>query len=326
MTIDVRSLLDELTQRRQERDNAADVAMMTIVAFFEDETIGEWLRPRIAQVAGKQPSRVIVVDAARPANETSVNEAGDWIEVGADDCSPESLASAIGSLAHRSAPVALIWASFDMMGDQRFAALAERARTIVYNSSALERDENGLLALRSFAQSRPDASIADLAYMRLAPWQDAIALFFDAKNVIHELFDLRRVEIASGSDAEAYYLLGWLASRLEWNACGPREFCNRFGTEIAFRIERMPAPRRLQRVTLESSQTRFVAELESGSPSAIALSVTGAVQYPQRFRPVSNIGTPALIERAVSASQQDRVFFETLLAAGDILSREWGDR
>jgi glucose-6-phosphate dehydrogenase assembly protein OpcA len=324
VTIDVHSVLEELTQRRRERDNAVDVATMTIVAFFEDETIGNWLRPRIAEAAAKQPSRVVIIDAAQPADCTSVSEAGDWIEVGGGDCSPESLASATESLVHHGAPVALIWASFDMAGDERFAALAAQARTIVYNSSALERDENGLMALRSYAERHPDAAIADLAYLRLAPWQDAIAQFFDAKNVIRELFDLRRVEIASGSDAEAYYLLGWLASRLEWNACGPHEFCNRFGTEIAFRIERMPAPRRLQRVTLESSQTRFVAELQRGTPNAIALSVTGAVDYPQRFRPVTNVGTPALIERALAASRQDRIFLETLLAAGNILSRERG--
>jgi glucose-6-phosphate dehydrogenase assembly protein OpcA len=324
VTIDVSSLLEELTQRRKERDNAVDVAMVTIVAFFEDEAIGGWLRPRIAEVASKQPSRVVVIDAARPADCTSVSESGDWIEVGAGDCSPESLASATASLVHRSAPVALIWASFDMAGDDRFAALAPQANTIVYNSSALERDENGLLALRAYVENRPDATIADLAYLRLAPWQDAVALFFDAKNVIRELFDLRRVEIASGSDAEAYYLLGWLASRLEWTSCGPHEFCNRFGTEIAFRMERMPAPRRLQRVALESSQTRFVAELHRGTPSSIALSVSGAVEYAPRFRPVSNIGTPALIERALAATHQDRIFLETLLAAGNILSRERG--
>ncbi len=177
MSIDVGSVLDELTQRRNERDNAVDVALMTVVAFFEDETIGAWLRPRIARVAAKQPSRVIVLDATRPATSTSVSESGDWIEIGAGGCSPESLASAVASLVHRSAPVALIWASFDMVGDERFAALAAHANTIVYNSSALERDENGLQALCSFAQGRPDASIVDLAYLRLAPWQDAVALF-----------------------------------------------------------------------------------------------------------------------------------------------------
>jgi glucose-6-phosphate dehydrogenase assembly protein OpcA len=324
VTIDVGSVLEELTQRRKDRDNAVDVAMVTIVAFFEDEAIGSWLRPRIAEVAAKQPSRVVVIDAARATDRTSVSESGDWIEVGADGCSAESLASATESLVHRSAPVALIWASFDMAGDERFAALAPQANIIVYNSSALERDENGLLALRAYAENRPDATIADLAYLRLAPWQDAVALFFDAKNVIRELFDLRRVEIASGSDAEAYYLLGWLASRLEWTTCGPHELCNRFGTEIAFRVERMPAPRRLQRVTLESSQTRFIAELQRGMPNAIALSVSGAVEYPARFRPVTNVGTPSLIERALAATHQDRIFIETLLAAGTILSRERG--
>jgi glucose-6-phosphate dehydrogenase assembly protein OpcA len=333
VTIDVGSVLDELSQQRHERDNAPDVALMTIVAFFEDEAIGNWLRPRIAAVASKQPCRVILLDATRPANTNSVSStasgtegqaAGDWIELGAADCSPESLASATSSLAHRTAPVALIWASFDMAGDERFAALAPQARTIVYNSSALERDENGLQALCTFAQRETGTAIIDLAYLRLAPWQDAVALFFDAKNVIHELFDLRRVRIVSGSQAEAYYLLGWLASRLEWTGCGPRQFCNRFGTEVDFAIETGGGRRRLQRVRLDSSQTSFDAELQRGTPESIELSVSGAVEYPRRFRPVTNIGTPALIERALDAAVQDRIFLETLLAAGNILSRERG--
>ena len=131
VSIDVGSVLDELTQRRNERDNAVDVALMTVVAFFEDETIGAWLRPRIARVAAKQPSRVIVLDATRPATSTSVSESGDWIEIGAGGCSPERRSRrAVGSLVHRSASVALIWASFDMVGDERFAALAAHGNTI----------------------------------------------------------------------------------------------------------------------------------------------------------------------------------------------------
>ena len=160
----------------------------------------------------------------------------DWLELGVADGDPEALQSVVAALSLPQAPVVLVWASKHVAGDARFAALASLARSVVYNSSALDTDDSGLRALVKFEHAHPDMLVSDLAYLRLAPWQESIALFFDGKNVIRELFDLRRVEIASGSAAEAYYLLGWLASRLEWNPCACDRFCNRFGTEIEFSI------------------------------------------------------------------------------------------
>jgi len=58
--------------------------------------------------------------------------------------------------------------------------------------------------------------LRDLAWMRLRPWQDMIANFFDDPALLGELFSIRRLHIASGSDSEAFYLAGWLASRLDW--------------------------------------------------------------------------------------------------------------
>ena len=59
MTIDVSSLLEELTQRRKERDNAVDVAMVTIVAFFEDEAIGGWLRQTDSLLVAKEAGLLV---------------------------------------------------------------------------------------------------------------------------------------------------------------------------------------------------------------------------------------------------------------------------
>ena len=64
-----------------------------------------------------------------------------------------------------------------------------------------------------------------------------------------------------------------------------------------------------------------MAELCREKAEVIALTVGGAVQEPQRLHPIANADTASLIERAVLASNPDRVFRDSLLAAGDVLSR-----
>ncbi len=339
MSIDLRSVLGELTRCRQARnDDAMNVALMTLVAFFESEAVGAWMRDRIHSLAVKDPARVIILDGTQTAalrhvggvceqHDDCLKTRGEWIELGVQGTHPDAIASAVAALSLPQTPIVLIWASANIGHDPRFIGISPNVRTVVYNSSALDDGEDGLRELIAFAHAHPDVSICDLAYLRLAPWQESIALFFDGKNVIRELFDLRRVEIASGSAAEAYYLLGWLASRLEWSACAPNRFCNRFGTEIAFTIERAGTPRRIRRIALHSSATQFVAELQGGKSPVIGLRVTGAVPHADRFHPINHLDTASLIERAIAIGHDDRIFNDTLLAASDILSHaEKADR
>jgi glucose-6-phosphate dehydrogenase assembly protein OpcA len=339
VSLDLRSVLGELTLRRQHRqDDAMEVALMTVVAFFEDSAVGAWLRNRIHSLAVKDPARVIVLDGTESEAMRRVGEAceehedclktrGEWIELGVKGSAPDALQSAVSALSLPQTPVVLIWASTKIGSDARFAGISPNVRTVVYNSSALGNDETGLRELVVFAREHPDVTICDLAYLRLAPWQESVALFFDGKSVIRELFDLRRVEIASGSAAEAYYLLGWLASRLEWSACARDRFCNRFGTEIEFAVAHDGPPRRIRRIELRSSQTQFVAELEGDETEVIALRVTGAARHADRFHPINHLDTASLIERAILTGNRDRIFHDTLLAASDVLAHSGkGDR
>jgi glucose-6-phosphate dehydrogenase assembly protein OpcA len=333
MSIDLHSVLGELVQRRKTRQDRMDVALMTLVAFFEDAAIGAWLRDRLHCLAAKHPSRVILMDGTQSESTYAVGSVacdqhaeclktrGEWIELGVAGCDPETMRSVISALTLPQVPVVVVWASGRIAHDPRFAVVSSQARTIVYNSSALGTDEGALRQLVEFVREHPSIVISDLAYLRLAPWQESVALFFDARSVIRELFDLRRVEIASGSAAEAYYLLGWMASRLEWKPCASDRFCNRFGTEIEFALDHDGPPRRIRRVALHSSRSHFIAELRPDDPNAIALTVSGAAQHPQRSHPMTDLGTAALIERAILTGNKDRIFHDTLLAASEILAR-----
>ncbi|HKE38052.1 MAG TPA: glucose-6-phosphate dehydrogenase assembly protein OpcA [Candidatus Baltobacteraceae bacterium] len=328
--MDLQSVLGEIAERRRDRQDVK-VATMTVVVFFNDPGIGDWARDRTHALAVKHPSRVIVLDGTQDhamqvvgsecaAHSDCVKTRGDWIELGVQDSTPEALRSAINTLCLPEAPVVLIWVAAGIGEDPRFATLSERMRTVVYNSSVLDSGDQALRELMTFVKAHPNVAVCDLAYLRLAPWQESIALFFDGKDVIRELFDLRRVEITCGSDSEAYYLLGWLASRLEWTPCSSDAFCNRFGVHIDFSIQREGPPRRMRSVALKSSAAEFTAEVDENA-EAIVLTVSGERQHARRARPINNVDIASLVERAILTGNQDRVFVESLMAAGEILQR-----
>jgi glucose-6-phosphate dehydrogenase assembly protein OpcA len=320
VSADLGDVLRTLSDRRRHQ-HTMKVATMTVVVFFEDRVVGAWARDRIRALSDKHPSRVIVLDGTQGAALQEVDR-GDWIELGAKECDPENLRGAIDTLCLPEAPVVLIWVATGIASDPRFAAIGQDMRTIVYNSSVLDLHDGALRELVAFAQRHPEVPVSDLAYLRLRPWQEGIALFFDPRDAIDHLLDVRRVEITCGSDAEAYYLLGWLASRLEWTPSGADAFCDRFGTAIGFAIHREGRARRIRRVALASSRAQFVAEIDGEEASAIVLTATGVASYPRRYHPISNIDIAALVERAILAGGSDRVYAAVLAATARILAQK----
>ena len=212
MTLDIASVLGELSEWNRERGGDMNVATMTLVMLFEDEAIGELARERIRALSAKHPSRVIVLDACRDESLHRV-AAGDWIELGVKTSGPEMLHAAVSALRLPDAPIVLLWIASGIGGDARFATLSELAQTVVYNSSLLDTGHGALCELVDYVEAHPALPLADIAYLRLAPWQESVAIFFDGKD-LKELFELKSVEITCGSEPEAFYLLGWLASRL----------------------------------------------------------------------------------------------------------------
>lgn len=317
MTLDIGSVLHELSELNRERGSDMTVATMTIVVLFEDEAIGELARERIHALAAKHPSRVIVLDACRDGGLHRV-EAGDWVELGVRGSGPEMLRSAVCALRAPDAPVVLLWIASNIGGDARFSGLSEIAETIVYNSSLLDAGHAALCELVDYVDAHPSLPLADIAYLRLAPWQECVANFFDGKDVV-ELLDLKSVEIACGSEPEAFYLLGWLASRLQWTPRSANAMNDRSNGEVAFTIRREGEPRRVQRVALATSKSSFVAEVDEGAET-ILLSVTGSNRHAPRYTAIKNPGIAALVERAILWGTNDRVFQQALAAAGQILA------
>jgi glucose-6-phosphate dehydrogenase assembly protein OpcA len=313
VSLDIASVQDQLAASYRERGCDANVATMTIVVFFENPAIGELARERIHLLSAKHPSRVIVLDATAPDSIHRVDGC-DWIELGAREIGPEMLRAAVAALRVSEAPVVLLWVAPGIGSDPRFESLCEDAQTIVYNSSLLE--------LVRYLDGRQELPIADIAYLRLAPWQECVAIFFDGE-AVRELSDLERVEIACGSEPEALYLLGWLASRLHWTPNAPDALVNPQGKEIVFSIDLRGEPRRIARVALSSSRSTFVAQADA-SQETILLSVSGSREHGPRYRAIENPGIAALVERAILWGQNDRLFAASLAAAGKIIAKGEG--
>lgn len=318
MTLNLSSILDELMLSFRERGRDASVATMSVVVFFDNPVIGELARQRIRMLASKHPSRVIVLDGTQAENVHRI-EGCDWIELGVKESGPEVLRSAVATLRLPEAPVVLLWIARGIGSDARFASLCEDAQTVVYNSSLLDVGHEALCEFVEYVEQNPKLSLADIAYLRLAPWQECVAIFFDGKTA-DELRDLERVEIACGSEPEAYYLLGWLASRLQWTPTAADALLSRDGKRVVFEIRRQGEPRRIARIALSSSRSIFVAEVDK-SEETILLSATGSSKHGPRYRAIDNPGIAALVERAILWGQNDRIFRAALAAAGEILAQ-----
>lgn len=297
------------------------IATMSLLVFVEDEPLAQWARERAHMLAARHSSCVLVLNAGT-SEKPPEGEGGDWREFGVAGDSPEQLQSLAAAHLPSGVPRILLWVAPQTASDERFRRLAPEMRTILLDSSRARDDDSALRDLVAFRAKEPNVtSFHDLAYLRLAPWQEVVADFFDGQAFVEDLFDLQRVSVASGSQAEGCYLLGWLASRLGWDPMGDHTFRPRKGArEISYEIAREGPARRVKRIALESHATQFLAELCSNDANAVSLEVSGAKQRPARVEPLHDVDITSLLERAILREQPDPIFFESLEVAGRLLS------
>ena len=322
MSLDVHPVVEALTKARQD-PGAMRTSTMTFAIFFGDGEGADWVRERTRALAEKHPSRVIVFDANKPEDQRTVEPSkirGEWIEIGVHGAQPGELDAALAQLELPDAPVVLLWIAEALSSDERFLTLVRRADTTICSTSVARADERPLLDLTTFVEQHPEIMIQDVAYIRLIAWQELIAAFFDEPSCRAELLALRNVEIAAGSDAEMYYLLGWLASRLGWNPIDAQNFAAP-GGKVRYTMTREGAPRRLSKIVLASQHATFSASVYPNDAGAVCLEVTGSTACPTRCAPLHTVDLASLVERAILTRTQDPVFMESLAMAKRIIER-----
>jgi|GEM_PF-415052 len=330
---DIATILEQLRSARaataSEAEGSTRVATMNFVVFVDDPAHREWVLERAAVVADKHPSRLIVLDSTNAASgvdvsisartrgeSTVVNERVD-VAVGSLDHA--AIVSLTQELSVHDIPTFLWWSGERLLRSRTFSGLAHGAASVLVDSSGKARGEETIRELGEFLTRFPGVVLNDLAFMRLAPWQDMIAQFFDDPALREDLFSISGLEIESGSDAEALYLAGWLGSRLSWEPSDRNAFSDRRGKRIPFLKIDKGDRRRVVSVVLRTADSAYRAELSPGNENVVVLSVDGARAKPQRCAPLQNIANTSLIERAILENARDPIFETSLMTVRDLL-------
>jgi glucose-6-phosphate dehydrogenase assembly protein OpcA len=135
------------------------------------------------------------------------------------------LASCVDVLCATDVPTTLVWLGRVHVEDPTFAPLARDADRIILDAG--QGSLAGLAQVVRWASARAAGErpgVADLAWTRLAPWQELCARMFDEPRLRELASRMTRIGIAQASQSgaaigsEGGLLLGWLATRLGWKA------------------------------------------------------------------------------------------------------------
>ncbi len=307
--------------------NSALAATLNFVIYVDETADRAWILERALKIQQKHPSRAIVLDASSddgtPKVETCAalgadcaTVASERVTFGVKNLSAARIAELAYAISTPDLPTTLWWTSTHVHGNPAFAMLADAADNVLVDSSGNVDDDGTIEDLATYATAHKTGTLHDFAWLRLAPWHDAIAQCFDDEELAKELFAIRSLRIAAGSEAEALYLSGWMGSKLGWNACGPNEYCDRSGAKVAFTYERQGDSRRVSAVHIGTAHGEFVATYEQEG-SVVRFGRTGGGA--ERFVPLHAMDSLSLIERAILEPATDANFEDALATVGSLL-------
>ena len=166
-------------------------------------------------IGGSRPLRAIVITPAKGRPRARVSSAC-WSGGGQEVCAERisitgdraALPSAVITLLVADLPVFVWWrGALPDDGDAVLGELTEIASRVIVDSDEADLAAAARLELRV-------AGLVDLAWVRTAPWREAIAAMFDGRAQRRALDHLIGIEV-SGPSNQAALLAGWLRSRLD---------------------------------------------------------------------------------------------------------------
>ena len=132
----------------------------------------------------------------------------------------ERVSDLVNSLVVSDLPKFVWWKGTPNPEQVLFRNIALASSCLILDSSFYGDAASEMVKIQSLVNEH--TNIADLNWYRLAPWQELAAAAFDPPERRMALTEVDRVGIdyERGNPAQALMLLGWLASRLNWQ---PRE-------------------------------------------------------------------------------------------------------
>ncbi len=337
----------------------ARACTMNLVVVAGSREIAERYTAVVDEVTRSIPSRAIIT-ALDPTTEAS-SLAGDVeavcsAEGGTQVCSERVRLFATGPQCDRipscvdaflvpEIPTALVWLGRVHVTDPVFLALSTSATRILIDSEYTTLAS--LLHLGSWARAKADGpAIADLAWTRLAPWQELFARFFDEPRIHGHAARVTRLTLKQASErgarlgSEGALLLGWIATRLGWKTArlgGTLRFQRPDGKNLVVEFGSVPrpegvAPEAIASVAVEAEadglivKGAMVRELGSGAADATAdadvvkwtLSVGDAPPIEQSVRFGANKAAKWL-ERTLHRPPRDPALIDSVAFAEEVV-------
>ena len=225
----------------EERHIAARTSVLNLVVIAGRPEIGERCAAIISQLAGRHPSRTLIVSEADPdgpnwldaqvqaycvlPHEEAPETCAELIYMTAGGETGRHLAGIAAPLVVHDLPVTAWWPGEPPFGSAQARELFSMADRLIVDGSTWSGD--GLERLRELAETRERYSLAisDFALVRQSRWREAIASIFDVPEFLPYLRHVRRVSVtyatrdetgAPGSTnvVKPIYHVAWLGSRL----------------------------------------------------------------------------------------------------------------
>lgn len=221
---------------------------LNLVAVAPTLDIAEMALNTVSQLKDFLPTRTIIVitdpTLKRPKtwhidlqiNETASKDDSpgilfETITFWTDQSSAGVLSSVVAPLLISELPTFLWWPSGEFRNNAIFEDLSLIADRLVFDSARLGNDAHAVADYRSLIDDPTDPIVGDFTWLRLAPWRQLVAQFFDPQDMQKSLNHVDSVTIGYAQDrkdsgsgfAAALLICGWLGSRLGWNIIEPLE-------------------------------------------------------------------------------------------------------
>jgi glucose-6-phosphate dehydrogenase assembly protein OpcA len=299
---------------------------MNLVVVASSAAVAEHYTPIVDEVTQSIPSRSIVVTIDPTSRVAALR--GDVTAVcGTDNaaCSERVTLVATGAACARVAsaalalivpelPTTLVWLGRVHEADPIFREMAADAQRVIVDTEYTSI--GSLLTLSRWAKHAGETAVADLAWTRIAVWQEMCARFFDdpqMRPLAHQVEGLRIVQMSSRGDrlgSEGSLLLGWIATRLGWRIealAGAIELRRPDKGKVELELASMPRDPRVAPLAIASVTMRMGA-----ATGTVARDFEGDVEDVLRYK--LDVNLPCASEQTVrlGANKGARVLERTL--------------
>ncbi|MEO8208240.1 MAG: glucose-6-phosphate dehydrogenase assembly protein OpcA [Chloroflexota bacterium] len=229
-----------------ERRISARTSVLNLVVIARQPELGERASAVIRMLAGRHPSRTLIVSSADPdgpswmdahvrahcilPRETAPETCAEFIDLVAGGEAGQHVAAIVAPLLVHDLPVTLWWPGDPPLVSRQALDLLEMADRLVVDGSTWSGD--GVARLRALAALVDNhdlggghLAVSDFAMLRQTRWREAIASCFDLPDLRPFVHGITRIAVTYAAHDDAgdggtniikpLYHVGWLASRLD---------------------------------------------------------------------------------------------------------------